>query len=851
MKKNLFTVLSLVILASMLFTACTPATPAVTVAPKTTDAPLATVAIGTTTVAPTAAPTAAPKTTRKGGWLDEIDFSVITAASAVTQLKAGAVDVYANGLASSDLPSIKDAGLSYGESNGLYYDIMFNPAVFKDANVLNPFSDHKIREATNWLVDRNFINQEVFSGGALPKFFAIQTNGPEYADLIDVARGLEAKYAYNPAKAKQVIADEMATLGATLGADGKWMFKGKPVSLAFLIRPDSDGTRKPIGDYVATQLESVGFTVDRQYKKSSEASPIWIGSNPADGKWNMYTAAWSATVISRDEKDMFQQMYLKSSIQGSHPFLENIADPAFQTLGDDLANAKFTDLATRRVMMAKALDLSLQDSVQLWLIDGKNFAPYVKTIQVTSDLAAGIEGAQVYPDTLRFKGKEGGTVKWGEADLFGEPWNPVAGSNYAFDQAAIRATWSLDTMSDPYTGLQWPLRIAKAEVTVKTGLPVGKTLDWVTLNFADTIAVPADAWADWDAKTQTFIPAGDGKTALRKTVVTYPADLYKTVKWQDGSAFSAADIVMGLILTFDRAKKDSAIFDAQAVPFFDAFMAAFKGVKIVSTNPLVIEYYSDTYFRDAENNVPALWPTYGGFGEAGWDIIAVANQAEADGKLAYSADKADLKKVEQTNFVGGPGLVVLSGYVDKSATAAYIPYAATMSKFITADEAKSRYANLQTWYAAHKHFWVGTGPYFLDKVFTTEKTLVLKTNPAYADLADRWSAFGEPKLAEVALDGPASIKIGDAASFKVAVTYQGAPYPMAEIKLVKYLLYDANNAVVTVGEAKSVADGQYTIDLTAEQTAKLAAGANKIEIAVVPLSVSVPAFTSLAFVTIP
>ena len=163
----------------------------------------------------------------------------------MTQLKAGAIDVYAGGLASADFPSIKDAGLSYAASNGLYYDIMYNPAVLKDANTLNPFNDRKIREATNWLYDRNYINQEVYAGGGLAKFFAIQTNGPDYADLADVARGLESEYAYNPDKAKQIISDEMTTLGATAGADGMWQYNGKPVSLIFLVRSDSDGTRSP------------------------------------------------------------------------------------------------------------------------------------------------------------------------------------------------------------------------------------------------------------------------------------------------------------------------------------------------------------------------------------------------------------------------------------------------------------------------------------------------------------------------------------------------------------------------------------------------------------------------------
>ncbi|MGB9639262.1 MAG: ABC transporter substrate-binding protein, partial [Anaerolineales bacterium] len=436
--KNWLTLLSILLIAAFALSACQPQatpTPEATQAPAT-EAPTQPVVTEAPTEVPT--PTRVP-VTRKGGWLDEIVFSVVGREQAITQLQAGTIDVYASGLSSADFPAIKDAGLSYAQSNGYYYDLLFNPAgpEFKDGR-LNPFSDPKIREAMNWLIDRNYINQEVYGGGSLPKWLPIQTNGPEYANFVDTARELESKYAYNLDKAKEVISTEMESLGAKL-VDGKWTYKDKPVTLIFLIRPDGDGTRKPIGDYVANQLESVGFTVDRQYKKSSEASPIWIDSDPTEGQWHLYTAAWSSTVLSRDEKDMFQQMYLPSSIQGLSVFQANQPDPEFQKLGDDLANGNFKTLDERSQMMKKALELALQDSLQVWLIDGKNYSPYSPKVEVTYDLAAGIEGAQIWPYTVRFKDQEGGQLKWAEPDLFTEPWNPIAGSNWAWDQAAVRA----------------------------------------------------------------------------------------------------------------------------------------------------------------------------------------------------------------------------------------------------------------------------------------------------------------------------------------------------------------------------------------------------------------------------
>jgi peptide/nickel transport system substrate-binding protein len=131
-------------------------------------------------------------------------------------------------------------------------------------------------------------------------------------------------------------------------------------------------------------------------------------------------------------------------------------------------------------------------------------------------------------------------------------------------------------------------------VTVQEDLPVGKTLDWVTLETAAEIEVPADAFIDWNPETQTFITVGekfpDGLTALRKSVVAYPADFYSSVRWHDGSNFSAADFMMSWIMTFDRAYEGSAIYDEAYVSAFQTFQSAFKGFRITSADPFTVEY---------------------------------------------------------------------------------------------------------------------------------------------------------------------------------------------------------------------------------------------------------------------
>jgi len=858
MKKNrLMLVLGLLVTVSMVLSACGGAT--ATTAPAT-QAP---VVSATATEAPTAIPTE-PPVTRHGGWLDEIDYSIVDAQSAITQIGAGAVDLFSYGLASDKLADIKSAKLCYTQSYGLYYGFIFNPATFKDKTVLNPFSNRKIREAMNWAIDRNYINQEVYAGGVLPKYTALATQLVDYTGVIDVARGLEAKYAYNLDKAKAVVDTEMPAMGATKGADGKWQFNGKPLTIIFLIRNDGDGTRLPQGEYFAQQLEALGFTIDRQEKKSKELSPLWIGSDPLEGKWNIYTGGWANNGLTRDEKSTFKDMYLPDSAQGIPLFTKNVPDPAFQQVGDDLANGNFTTAQQRHDLLVKALPLALEDSLQVWTVDLQSYVPFNCKLSVTADVGAGVETTKMAPFNLRINGQEGGQVKSGTTStLFTDPWNPVNGSNWvtsSFVQAAVSGG---AFMPDPYTGLSHPFRAESAEVTVQTGLPIGTSLDWVKLSTADKIDVPADAWSDWDAKAQKFITAGEkfpnGTTAKTKTVIHYPADMFKSVKWHDGTNLSVADFVMAMIMNFDQSKKDSAIYDEDTTANLDAFLTHFKGVQIVSTDPLVIALYDDNYYSDAEliaSSNPAtgtIWPQYG-FGEAPWESIAVGNIAAANKELAWGTGGADRNKVEWTSFIGGPSLAILATDLDKAIADKTIPFAPTMSAYLTADDAVARYTALKAWYTAHGHFWDGTGPYYLASVDLNAGSAVVKNNPDYVDLANRWSKFGVAPLAEAALDGPAQVKIGSENVFNVTLTLKsdGSPYKNSDVKEVKFLLYDDKGATVYVGAGVAgSADGQFTLTIPADVSSKLVAGSGRIEAAAVLIPVAIPAFTSLDYVVVP
>jgi peptide/nickel transport system substrate-binding protein len=799
--------------------------------------------------------------TRTGAWVDTMVYTEQNdAAAAVAQLNADELDIYAYTVADPEVfQTVKDSeGLEYSMSAGVTDALMFNVygPTFIDGR-LNPFSVPKVREAMHWLSDRDYIVQEIVGGLGLPQYFVTPSTFPDYTRYVDIARELEATYAYDLEKADAAITVEMEALGAEK-VDGKWMYNGEPVILIFIIRTEDE--RRQIGDYIANQLESVGFTVDRQYKNRSEASPIWYSSDTAEGQWHLYTAGWINTLISRDDGIQFSTYFTprgdtSSTWQSYNP------SPEFDEIALKLESNDFASMEERRELFTQALELSMEDAAEVYLITTLAFTPRKADLSVTYDLAGAVAGAMLYPYTIRWEGQEGGTVRISQPGIMVNPWNPIQGSNWVYDVAVQRATSDHGVVNDPYTGLAWPQRIERAEVFAVEGLPMTKSLDWVDLKFQPEIPIPSDTWVDWDAAEQRFITAGeaypDGATANVKTVVYYPDDLYETVKWHDGSPLSPADFVYQMIMVFDPAKEESAIYDENYVPSLDGFMSHFKGVRILSTDPLIIETYDDKYQLDAELFFPEItypapytwWPQYA-FGEGPWHTIAMGALAEENQELAFSTNKAGTLEVDWMNFISGPSLEILKKYLDQAASDGYIPFEPTMGNYVTADEAATRWANLQAWYDKQGHFWVNTGPFYLDKVYPVEGTLTVQRNPDYVDPSDKWARFSEPRIADVELDGPGQVPVGTEAIYDVYVTFRDAPYPNAEITEVKYLLFDATGAMVTSGLAEPIEDGLFQVVLGSDVTGGLAAGSNKLEVAVSSSVVSIPSFASYEFITV-
>lgn len=803
-------------------------------------------------------PTVSRAQTRVGAWIDTVvAVQEPSDATAVSRLEANDIQAWFSSTANPDLRDrvARNPALTSVASFGLQLELTFNPVgpVFPGTDRLNPFASARIREAMNWLIDRKFIADEIMRGMARPRYLPIDSSSPDFARLADVARRLEIRYTPDPDRARAVISEEMGRLGATR-VGGRWRFRDQPVTLTFLIRTEDE--RRPIGEYVAGLLEGLGFTVERRFGSAADLSPVWSRGDPAKGQWHLYTGGWLTTVIVRDQAGTFDFFFTPRGLTG--PVWQAYKpSPEFNRVADRLARSDYTTLAERNRLVARALELAMQDSVRIWLVDRTSVWPRRAEVKVVADLAGGISGSLLWPYTIRYEGRTGGTVRIGVPNMLPEPWNPIGGSNFIFDTTLYRATQDYATIPDPYTGLDVPQRVERAEVFVKRGLPVAKTLDWVSLQFVPEIRVPDDAFISWDPKAQRFITVKEkspqGLTARTKTVVHFDRDLFEKVQWHDGSRLSMGDIMVGWILSFDRAMSASSIFDESVVPSFESFEQTFRGFRIVSENPLVAELYSDAFTLDAEaiaaGAAGAFWPIYS-FGPGPWHTVALGIRAEAAGEAAFSEDKSAKQNVERLNYIAGPTLAVLDRHLAAARAENFIPYAPAMRQYITAEEARTRWTFLTHWREGRGHFWVGMGPFLLQRVSPVEKIVELRRFSRFPDPSTRWVRFDEPMLAVLAVSGPSTVRIGDGAAFDVRITFKGRPYPSREVEEVKFLLFDAKSALIASGQAQQAGD-IWKVVLSPQITQRLGAGSNRLEVIAVSRVVSVPSFATVSFTTLP
>src|SRR5690606_27478685 len=119
-----------------------------------------------------------------------------------------------------------------------------------------------------------------------------------------------------------------------------------------------------------------------------------------DGLFHIYTGGWSSTIIARDPGGNFDFYYTKRGL--AFPLWQAYEPtPQFDEVSDRLARNDFSTVEEREQLFEQALELAMEDSVRIWLVDRLSVIPRRAEVSVAADLASGVSGTFLWAHTIR------------------------------------------------------------------------------------------------------------------------------------------------------------------------------------------------------------------------------------------------------------------------------------------------------------------------------------------------------------------------------------------------------------------------------------------------------------------
>jgi peptide/nickel transport system substrate-binding protein len=706
-----------------------------------------------------------------------------------------------------------------------------------DGQNINPFALKEVRWALNFIIDRDYIVNSILRGYGAPMVTFLSYYDPSYIFISDLVA--KSGIGYNPAYARQLVEKALTKVGATL-VDGKWYYAGKPIQVIFIIRIEDE--RRDVGDLIASELERLGFVVNRQYLQFGQALAIVYDTDPKELKWHLYTEGWGKGALERYDVGTPAQMcapwygYMPGWQTEGYWWYRN---DTIDELTQKLYFGKFTSYDDYVQTYRKVTEMCIQESVRLWIATRMDIHVVRADMQgITTDFGAGLRS----PFNLKgmfTPAKKDITIGHLWVYTTRTIWNIYGGFTDVYSVDIERATYDPLTWRDPFNGEPIPIR---TKYTVYTAGPNG------------TLTVPSDAII-WDASQGRWVNVAPGTKAV--SVIKYDMSLFIGKKWHHGVTITWGDILAAWALWFDlvynttKASFESSIAGVNK-PFFDTI----KGLRIVPENN-TLEVYVDYWHFDPNYiaDYAALTPINPAELLVLQHIIVFDMQ-----KYALSTTTGAAKNIPTLNLVLKDHATDLANLAQKLLSAGYFPakyFTTPKGSFMTPDEWRARLQAFINWVNTHGHAWISQGPYYLDSFDDKAQKAVIKAfrDPSYPFTPDFW-VRGTASAASLTIPAAPTIIVGNATSFIVnvippTVTKMGRTSVLTGGIRVQFIVKDVQtNAVIYVGEAKLLTAGTtlltYQITIPAEVTSRMTPYSTyQIQVLAFSEAVVVPAFASV------
>jgi peptide/nickel transport system substrate-binding protein len=698
---------------------------------------------------------AAASSVPRDGYADEIRVSSMSnEETAIVSVANGENDIFLfsrPGGAYKDLSKDILDKLWLVKSSSVYQELTLNPAhdegdlpviTVGDKVYLNPFAIREVRFAVNFLVNREYLVQNIYQGSAEVQYGAFHALYPFNEKMQDIYSGLGLSPEGDEQLAIQMIDEAMNNVVQKLAdagyklekKDGKWYFQDEPVVITGISRVEDE--RKDIGTYFASVLEKAGFTVDNQIVDRKTAIKAVYLTDPLNYEWNYYTGGWVSEAVEAWPETEIPQFYsswywgLPAVVGWQHTPTVTVKDLLDYVGGADKLELNYykgeklneimdftVDDITKLLVNANyekdgktftlenedqywdlqklGMGLGIMDSVRVFLVSNVEFFPVNKE-RVSEDMVVDpISGLYSRNALLTAKtpDKVLKVVQFSSTGaLFMSAFNPI-GSD------------------DIYAMLMWRMITEPPLWPDETGVYQPVVYDYKVER--GDITVP-DTAVVYNSTTDTWEPAKESKAIAK---VTYTVK--KFGKWHNGEPIDMNDIKYYFAFMKEWSTQDGEndTYYDESLEYQGEIMNNIVGIEFNDDGYTVYGNYAHVVADDLTAEYYAFFP------EHPWELWYVLGEMVANGyggeKWSFSEASEGVNQIDE----------LLSDHVAKIKSAlsemkGKVPSAIADS--VKAEDAAKRYDADIAFIEKYDHAVISNGPYMVEKYNPESLFMILK-----------------------------------------------------------------------------------------------------------------------------
>lgn len=703
----------------------------------------------------------APVSAKTGPYLDTVYFDVrMQQEIGIQDTAAGKTDVFFFGLDGGVFKSLDKATLSkldvYAVPSGSW-SLLLNPipnkapytVKVKDKEYFNPFAIREVRYALNWLINRQYIVDEILRGAGGPMFTMATPGQPGTYRYNLVASRLGMTPEGDEKKGLSMIDTAMKKAAALPELQGKlkksgqwWTFNGEPVTIKFLIRVDDPTGRTPEGHYIADQIEKAGIKVERLLWDRSKCSKTVYSGNPADYEWNIYTEGWGAGATRAFWDNIVCQMYAPF-----YGYMPGGADPK----NWNYENAKIDELSKKAYTgnilteqeywetVLQAQELGLTEAVRIYVAYQTQYYLANKS-RLQGRFAYGLGDGLNSWSLITARTKDGtlrATQYSAKGSLFMSAWDPVGtdGFNDVYSNVIAQPLYDPSTFESPVSALTTANRTIPVSVESKVHKDAKGDV-------VGDIPVPANA-VIWDSKAKKWVPVAPGTKAMSKGVYKF-----RFSNFHQGIPMSLLDYLYADAFVREWITQDQpgdrwydATYSSNLKPLVDTFKGAVYDFK----NKTITTYFN--YNFPADKGRVAGWGapawTVSASGQAvgvSWEIVEALARMVAQGSASgtvysFSSTQEGATEVD----VLRPSCVAdIKAELIKMKNEQYVP--APLKGYLSPADAVKRYDAALKFIDKYGHAYISNGPFYLARFDTKANYAQINAfrDPSYPFTSDYW-----------------------------------------------------------------------------------------------------------------